>query len=94
MIYPLVNDVVAEGCSIKRACELLSLHMPAYYRWKAKPVTDQELNEAYRMNLVRDLSLAHPDYGVRRIHQLAESIDPKVGSLFTIHKTQKALGFR
>ncbi|MEU7769647.1 hypothetical protein AB0B25_31970 [Nocardia sp. NPDC049190] len=58
MIYPLVRELAEDGIPVTVTCRVLDLARQPYYRWLAKPVTDAELDQAYRANALLD---AHHD---------------------------------
>jgi putative transposase len=49
-LYPLVNELAADGIPVAVTCRVLKLARQPYYRWRANPITDAELVEAYRAN--------------------------------------------
>lgn len=46
-------------------CRVLKLARQPYYRWLAAPVTDAELEEAYRANALFDAHTDDPEFGYR-----------------------------
>jgi hypothetical protein len=58
MMYPLVRELAADGIPVAVTCRVLKIARQAYYRWLAAPVTDAELEEAYRADALFD---AHKD---------------------------------
>lgn len=52
-------------------CRVLKLCRNQYYRWLAAPVTDTELEEAYRANALFDAHGADPEFGYRFLHEEA-----------------------
>ncbi|MDU9778312.1 IS3 family transposase, partial [Helicobacter pylori] len=46
-------------------CRVLNLARQPYYRWLADPITDAELNEAYRANALFDAHRDDPEFGYR-----------------------------
>ncbi|WP_433733265.1 hypothetical protein ACQP0C_13485 [Nocardia sp. CA-129566] len=48
MIYPLVRELAEDGIPVTVTCRVLKLARQPYYRWLADPVTDAELDQAYR----------------------------------------------
>ena len=58
MMYPLVRELAAKEAPIRVpvtvTCRVLRLARQPYYRWLERPVTDAELEEAYRANALFD----------------------------------------
>ncbi|WP_425490271.1 IS3 family transposase [Nocardioides daedukensis] len=65
MSYPLVRDLAADGIPVTVTCRVLKIARQPYYRWLANPVTDTELDEAYRANALFDAHKDDPEFGYR-----------------------------
>jgi putative transposase len=69
MMYPLVRELSAEGAPIRVpvavTCRVLGLARQPYYRWLEQPVTDAELEQAYRANALLDAHTDDPEFGYR-----------------------------
>ena len=65
MIYPLVRELAAGGIPVAVTCRVLGIARQPYYRWLADPVTDTELEEAYRANALFDAHREDPEFGYR-----------------------------
>ena len=65
MSYPLVRDLAAGGIPVTVTCRVLKIARQPYYRWLANPVTDAELEEAYRANALFDAHRDDPEFGYR-----------------------------
>ncbi|WP_442971902.1 IS3 family transposase [Rhodococcus sp. p52] len=63
--YPLVKQLVADGIPVAVSCRVLELARQPYYRWLERPVTDAELEEAYRANALFDAHREDPEFGYR-----------------------------
>ncbi|WP_264057615.1 hypothetical protein [Mycolicibacterium frederiksbergense] len=46
-------------------CRVLKLARQPYYRWRANPITDAEVIEAYRANALFDAHNDDPEFGYR-----------------------------
>lgn len=46
-------------------CRVLKLARQPYYRWRANPITDAEVIEAYRANALFDAHKDDPEFGYR-----------------------------
>ena len=68
-MYPLVRELAAEDAPIRVpvtvTCRVLGLARQPYYRWLEQPVTDAELEEAYRANALFDAHQEDPEFGYR-----------------------------
>lgn len=64
-MYPLVRELAAGGVPVTVTCRVLKLARQSYYRWLAAPVTDAELEEAYRANALFDAHQDDPEFGYR-----------------------------
>lgn len=65
MIYPLVRELAADGIPVAVTCRVLELARQPYYRWLDDPVTDTELEDAYRANALFDAHRDDPEFGYR-----------------------------
>jgi putative transposase len=69
MMYPLVRELAAKDAPIRVpvavTCRVLGLARQPYYRWLEQPVTDAELEEAYRANALFDAHRDDPEFGYR-----------------------------
>jgi putative transposase len=54
-----------DGIPVTVACRVLKLARQPYYRWLAQPVTDAELEQAYRANALFDAHRDDPEFGYR-----------------------------
>lgn len=64
-MYPLVRELAAGGIPVAVTCRVLGIARQPYYRWLADPVTDAELEEAYRANALFDAHREDPEFGYR-----------------------------
>ncbi len=65
MIYPLVRELAVDGIPVAVTCRVLKLARQPFYRWLAEPVTDAELEAAYRANALFDAHRDDPEFGYR-----------------------------
>ncbi len=65
MMYPLVAELADAGIPVTVSCRVLKLSRQPYYRWRAALVTDRELLEAYRANVLFDAHRDDPEFGYR-----------------------------
>lgn len=64
-MYPLVRELAADGIPVTVTCRVFKIARQPYYRWLASPVTDAELEEAYRANALFDAHRDDPEFGYR-----------------------------
>jgi hypothetical protein len=50
MIYPLVTDLADEGIPVAVTCRVLGFSRQGYFKWRAKPICDRDLSDAYLIN--------------------------------------------
>ncbi|WP_280399783.1 hypothetical protein [Nocardia carnea] len=65
MIYPLVRELAADGIRVAVTCRVLEIARQPYYRWLVDPITDAELEQAYRANAFFDAYRDDPEFGYR-----------------------------
>jgi len=64
-MYPLVRELAADGVPVTVTCRVLKIARQPYYRWLTCPVTDAELEQAYRTNALFDAHRDDPEFGYR-----------------------------
>jgi len=74
MSYPLVRDLAVDGIPITVTCRVLKIARQPYYRWLACPVTDAELDQAYRANALFDAHRDDPEFGYRFLFYEARDV--------------------
>ncbi len=65
MMYPLVRELAVDGVPVTVTCRVLKLCRQHYYRWRANPVSDGELAEAWLANAIFDAHRDDPEFGYR-----------------------------
>ncbi|MFF9733747.1 IS3 family transposase [Streptomyces albidoflavus] len=69
MMYPLVRELAAAAAPrrvpVAVTCRVLGLARHPYYRWLASPVTESDLAEAYRANVLFAAHRNDPEFGHR-----------------------------
>jgi transposase InsO family protein len=66
-MYPLVHDLAVDGVPVAVTCGLLGFSRQAYYAWKADPVCDRDLVDAYATNAAFEVHRDDPGFGYRFI---------------------------
>lgn len=64
-MYPLVRELAEDGMPVTVTCRVLKIARQPYYRWLTNPVTDAELDQAYRANALFDAHRDDPEFGYR-----------------------------
>ena len=64
-MYPLVRELAEDGILVTVTCRVLKIARQPYYRWLANPVTDSELEQAYRAGALFDAHRDDPEFGYR-----------------------------
>lgn len=72
MMYPLVLDLAAEGIPVRLTCGVLGFTPQAFYKWRANPISDRDLDDAYLTNALVDAYAGDPEFGYRF---LADELD-------------------
>jgi transposase InsO family protein len=66
-MYPLVQELAAEGIPVRWTCGVLGFSAQAYYQWRASPVCDRDLDDAHLTNAIVDVHADDPEFGYRFI---------------------------
>lgn len=67
MMYPLVRELATEGIPVVVTCRVLGFSKQAYYKWLTAPVSDRDVENAYRINAALDVHREDPGLGYRLI---------------------------
>lgn len=73
-----MNELAGDGIAVTVTCRVLGIARQPYYRWLKKPVTDAELEEAYRANALFDAHREDPEFGYRYLADEAEAAGEKM----------------
>jgi transposase InsO family protein len=65
MMYPLVLDLAAEKIPVRLTCGVLGFSPQAFYQWRANPISDRDLDDAYLTNALVDAHAGDPEFGYR-----------------------------
>ena len=79
MMYPLVQELAADGIGVRLTCGVLGFSTQAYYQWRADPVCDRDLDDAHLTNAIVDVHADDPEFGYRFIADELEAAGHVVG---------------
>jgi putative transposase len=105
MMYPLVTDLADDGIPVAVTCRVLGFSRQGYFKWRAKPVCDRDLSDAYLINDAIDAHNDDPGFGYRFIsdelealgHVASENRVQRLCSLqgiFSVHSKKRGLNRR
>ena len=72
MMFPLVRDLAAEGIPVRLTCGVLGFSPQAFYKWRARPCSARDHDDAHVTNTLVDLHAEDPEFGYRF---LADELD-------------------
>jgi transposase InsO family protein len=67
MMYPLVEDLAAEGVAVVASCRVLGFTPQAFYKWRNQPYSNSEWADAHLVNAMVDIHADDPEFGYRFI---------------------------
>jgi putative transposase len=67
MIYPLVQELAAEGVPVRLTCGMLGFSAQAFYKWRTRPFCDRDWADAHLTNAILDVHADEPEFGYRFI---------------------------
>ena len=79
MTYPLVQDLAAEGIPVRLTCGVLGFSTQAFYKWRARPCSDRDLDDAHLTNALVDLHDDDPEFGYRFLADELHAAGHQVG---------------
>ena len=65
MIYPLVEQLAAEGIPVAATCGVLGFARQPFYRWRHRPVGERVWVQAHRINALVDAHRDDPQFEYR-----------------------------
>jgi transposase InsO family protein len=79
MTYPLVQDLAAEGIPVRLTCGVLGFSTQAFYKWRRRPCSDRDYDDAHLTNALVDLHDGDPEFGYRFLTDELQAAGHKVG---------------
>ena len=67
MMFPLVRELAVDGVPVVVTCRVLGFTKQAYFKWRARPVTDRDWDGAHLINAAIDIHHDDPEFGYRFI---------------------------
>ena len=67
MMFPLVRELAVDGIPVAVTCRVLGFSKQAYFKWRARPVTDRDWDDAHLINAAIDIHHDDPEFGYRFI---------------------------
>ena len=77
MMYPLVQELAAEGIPVTVTCGVLGFSTQAFYKWQADPICDRDFDDAHLTNAIVDIHFDDPEFGYRFIADELERGGPR-----------------
>lgn len=74
MMFPLVQDLAAEGVPVKLTCGVLGFSPQAFYKWRKRPCSDRDWADAHAINVIVDVHADDPEFGYRLIADELEQL--------------------
>lgn len=79
MMFPLVQDLAAEGIPVRLTCGVLAFSPQAFYKWRARPCSQRDLDDAHLTNAIVDLHTDDPEFGYRFLADELQAAGHAVG---------------
>jgi hypothetical protein len=79
MSYLLVRELAAEGIPVRLTCGVLGFSPQAFYKWRARPCSDRDHDDARLTNALVDLHGDDPEFGYRFLADELERAGIRVG---------------
>lgn len=79
MKFPLVEELAADGVAVRLTCRVLGFTPQAFYKWRPRPCSDRDLDDAHLTNLLVDLHADDPEFGYRFLTDELHAAGVEVG---------------
>ena len=68
-MFPVVQELAADGVPVAVTCRVLNVSTSGYYEWRSRPASERDVEQAYLMHAIREVHAAsYGTYGHRRVH--------------------------
>jgi putative transposase len=79
MMFPLVQELAAEGVPVRLTCGVLGFTAQAFYKWRSSPVCDRDWVDARLTNAIIDVHGDDPEFGYRFVTDDLHAAGHRVG---------------
>jgi len=67
MMFPLVAEAAADGIPVTVSCGVLGFTPQAFHKWRSRPCSDRDYDDAYLISEIIDIHADDPTFGYRFI---------------------------
>jgi putative transposase len=78
MKFPLVRDLAEAGFPVTVTCGVLGFSTQAFYKWRSRPCSNRDLDDAHLTNAIVDVHADDPEFGYRFIADELEAAGHRV----------------
>lgn len=79
MTYPLVQKLAAPGFPVRLTCGVLGFSTHEFYKWRARPCSDRDYDDAHLTNSLVDRHQTDPEFGYRFLADELRNSGHKIG---------------
>ena len=79
MTFPLVQELAAEGFPVRLTCGVLGFSTQAFYKWRSRPCSNRDYDDAHLTNRLVDLHAEDPTLGYRFLADELEQTGHRIG---------------
>jgi len=72
-MFPLVLDLAADGIPVTVTCDVLGFSTQAFYKWRDRPCSDRDWDDARLVSKIIDIHDDDPEFGYRFIFDELEA---------------------
>ncbi len=78
MIYPIVEELKAEGVRFATSCRVFGFSPQGFYKWRNEPSSARDRSDAELVNVMYDIHADDPEFGCRfiadELHRLGHAV--------------------
>ena len=72
-MFPVVQELAADGVPVAVTCRVLNVSTSGYYEWRSRPASERDIEQAYLMHAIREVHAAsYGTYGQPRVHAVLQ----------------------
>jgi putative transposase len=79
MMFPLVQELAAEGVPVRLTCGVLGFSPQAFYKWQSRPCSTRDWVDAHLTNAIIDVHDGDPEFGYRFVTDELHAAGHRVG---------------